>query len=189
MSNGEYFPPYKESEIVKIDLDLSNYATKTDFKNVKHVDTISFALKTNLNNLKTKIDKFDIDKLDPVPNDLNKLSKEVQADFNTLKTKVDNIDTIKFFSKTKYHSEVGDSKLKIPDVSGLLQTSTFYSKITEIEGKITTAENKVPDISYLATKTQLTTVENKIPNISDLVNKTELTAVENKIPDVNGYVK
>ena len=53
---------------------LSNYATKTDLKNVTHIDTWSFALKTNLANLKTEVDKLDIDKLAPVPVDLSKLS-------------------------------------------------------------------------------------------------------------------
>ena len=131
MSSGQYFPPYTESEVVKVELDLSNYATKTDLKNVTHVDTSSFALKTNLNDLKTKVDKLDINKLKVAPNDLSKLAKEVQedfakrTDFNTLKTKVDGIDTAKFVSKTKYDTEVGNLKLKIPDISGLLQTSNF----------------------------------------------------------------
>ena len=53
---------------------MSNYATKTDLKNVTHVDTSSFALETNLANLKTEVDKLDIDKLLPVPVDLSKLS-------------------------------------------------------------------------------------------------------------------
>ena len=78
-----------------------------------------------------------------------------------MKTKVDNIYTTNFVLKTKYDTEVGNLKLKIPDVSGLLQTSVFYSEITEIE-------NKIPDISNLETKTKVTAVENKIPDISNL---------------------
>ena len=53
---------------------MCSYATKTDLKNVTRVDTSSFVLKTNLANLKTEVDKFDIDKLVPVPVDLSKLS-------------------------------------------------------------------------------------------------------------------
>ena len=53
---------------------MFNYATKIDLKNVTHVDTSSFALKTNLVNLKTEADKLYIDKLAPVPVDLSKLS-------------------------------------------------------------------------------------------------------------------
>ena len=64
-----------------------------------------------------------------------------------------------------------DLKLKIPDVSGLLLASVFNSNIIEIENKITTAENKIPDITNLPTKTQLTVVENKISNIKNLVYK------------------
>ena len=61
-------------------VDLSNYATKTDLKNVTHTDTSSFALKTNLATLKTEVDKLGIDKLVPVPTDLSKLSNVVKND-------------------------------------------------------------------------------------------------------------
>ena len=59
---------------------LNNYATKTNLKNVTHVDVSSFASKTNLGSLKTEVDKLDIDKLVPVPNDLAKLSNVVKND-------------------------------------------------------------------------------------------------------------
>ena len=58
---------------IKVKTDLSNYATKADIRNIWHVDTSSFALKTNLANLKTEVDQLDIDKLAPVPVDLSKL--------------------------------------------------------------------------------------------------------------------
>ena len=71
---SQYFPkPYDPfSGDINVKVDLSNYATKTDIKNIFHVDTSSFALKTNLANLKSKIDKLDIDILVPVPTDLSK---------------------------------------------------------------------------------------------------------------------
>ena len=59
---------------------MSNYATKTDLKNVTHVDTSSFTLKTNLASLKTEVDKLGIDKLVPIPVDLRKLSDVVKND-------------------------------------------------------------------------------------------------------------
>ena len=65
---------------IKVKIDLSNYATKTDIQNTSHVDTSSFALKINLANLKTKVDKLDIDKLAPVPIDLSKLGDVVKND-------------------------------------------------------------------------------------------------------------
>ena len=65
---------------INVKVDLSNYATKADIKNISYVDTSSFALKTNLANLKTEVDKFDIDKLVPVPVDLSKLSNVVKND-------------------------------------------------------------------------------------------------------------
>ena len=76
---------------------------KTDLKNVTHVDVSSFESKTNLASLKTEVDKLDIAKLTPVPNDLAKLSNEVENDvvekteYEKLVTKVDNIDTTGFF--------------------------------------------------------------------------------------------
>ena len=63
---------------IKVNIDLSNYATKTDLKNVTRVDTSSFALKTNLADLRTEVDKLDIDKLAPVPVDLSNLSDVVK---------------------------------------------------------------------------------------------------------------
>ena len=75
---SQYFPkPFRSFRgNVNVKVGLSNYATKTDLKNVTHVDTSSFALKTNLASLKTEIDKLDIDELAPVPVDLSKLSKK-----------------------------------------------------------------------------------------------------------------
>ena len=68
---SHYFPPYKSSgRNIKVELDLSNYATKTDLKNVTHVDVSSFASKTNLASLKAEVDKKDVDKLKTVSVDL-----------------------------------------------------------------------------------------------------------------------
>ena len=65
---------------MNVNVDLSNYATKTDIKNILHVDTSVFALKPNLANLKTEVDKLDIGKLAPAPADLSKLSDVVKND-------------------------------------------------------------------------------------------------------------
>ena len=79
---SQYFPkPFRSfGEDINVKVGISNYATKTDFKNVSHVDTSSFALKTNLASLETEVDKLDIDKLAPVPIDLSKLSDVVKND-------------------------------------------------------------------------------------------------------------
>ena len=78
---SQYFPkPFNShfGDSIKVKIDLSNYATKTDIKNISHVDTSSFALKTNLASLKTEVDKLDIDKLVPIPADLSKLNDLVK---------------------------------------------------------------------------------------------------------------
>ena len=63
---------------INVKVDLSNYAKKADIKNISHVDTSSFALKSNLANLKTEVDKLDVNELAPVPTDLSKLSNVVK---------------------------------------------------------------------------------------------------------------
>ena len=76
-----YYPSYKSSSSnVKLELDLSNYATKTDLKNITHIDVSSFASKTNLAALKTEVDKVDVDKLKTAPVDLAKLTNTVEND-------------------------------------------------------------------------------------------------------------
>ena len=79
---SQHFPkPFRSfGGNINVKVDLSNYATKTDLKNVTHVGTSSFALKTNLASLKTEVDKLDNDKLVPVPVDLSKLSDAVKND-------------------------------------------------------------------------------------------------------------
>ena len=178
---SQYFPkPFNShfGDSIKVKIDLSNYAIKTDIKNISHVDTSSFALKTNLSSLKTEVDRLDIDKLVPVPNDLSKLSNVVKndvikkADYNTKITEIENkVPVINNLATALTAFED-----KIPDTSGLIKKTDYNAKITDLE-------NKIPDISNLVTKTALTSVENKIPNISNLATKTALTSIENKIPD------
>ena len=93
---------------INVIIDLSNYATKTDIKNISHVDTSSFALKSILASLTTEVDKLDTSKLVPVPVDLSKGSDVVKNDavektiYNKLVAKANSIDTSAFVLKTKY---------------------------------------------------------------------------------------
>ena len=93
---------------------------------MKHVDTSSFALKTNLVSLKTEVDKLDISILVPVLVDLGKLSDVVKKDvvqkavYDQLAAKVNNIDTSDFFLKTKYQTGNAELENKITDTSGLV---------------------------------------------------------------------
>ena len=73
------YPPYKNSsKNIKVELDLTNYTTKDDVKNITHVDVSSYASKTNLAALKSEVDKIDVDKLKTVPDDLAKLTNVVK---------------------------------------------------------------------------------------------------------------
>ena len=126
---GQYTPkPFKRfGGNVNVKVDLSNYATKTDLKNISHVDTSSFALKTNLASLKTEVDKLDIDKLAPVPVDLSKLSYGVKnevvkkAVYYQLAAKVNNIDTSEFVLKIKYKEDKAKLEKKIPDATDFVK--------------------------------------------------------------------
>ena len=137
---SQYVPkPYEPfGRDINVKVDLSNYATKADIKNISHVDTSSFALKTNLAYLKTDGDKLDIDKLVPVPADLSKLSDLVKNEvvkkdvYDQLVTKVNNIDTSGFVLKATYDTELEN---KIPDVSNPVKKSNYNTKITELEKK------------------------------------------------------
>ena len=123
---------------INVKIDLSNYATKTDLKNVIYVDTSSFALKTNLASLETELDKLDIDKLTPVPVDSSKWSDVVRNDlakrtvYEKLVAKANNIDTGDFVLKTKYNADKTELEKKIPDATDFIKKA----KLTELENKI-----------------------------------------------------
>ena len=118
------YEPFGGDRNVKVD--LSKYARKADIKNISHVDTSRFVLKTNLATLKTEFDKLDIDKLVPVPVDLSKQSDVVKNNvvkkngYNKLVAKVNNIDTDK--------SELVN---KIPDTSGLVKRLIMILKLVK----------------------------------------------------------
>ena len=108
---SQYFPtPSSHKENIKVEIDLSNYATKKDINDITHVDTSNFALKTNLANVKTEVDKLDIEKLATVPVDLSKLSNVVKNDvvkktvYDKLVAKVNNINPNNFALKTNFNT-------------------------------------------------------------------------------------
>ena len=125
-----YYSPYKSSSNnVKVELDLTNYATKTDLKNITHVDVSSFASKTNLAALKTEVDKIDTDKLKTAPADLAKLTNAIEndvvkkTDYNTKVTSIEAditklkaIDTNSFVTRTKFPADTNALDDKINGV-------------------------------------------------------------------------
>ena len=138
---SQYFPkPYEPfGGDINVRVDLSNYAKKDDIKNITQLDTSSFELKTNLANLKTEVDKLDIDKLGSLPNNLS-----------ILKTKVDKLDIDKLMP-------VPTDLSKLSDV-----VKNEVVKKTEYNAKIKNIEDKIPDISNLATKSNLNTKISKL---------------------------
>ena len=100
-----------------------------------HVDTSTFALKTNLASSKTEVDKLDIEKLAPVPVDLSKLSDVVKNNvvkkvvYDQLLAKVNNIDTSDFVLKVKYQTDKAELEKKIPNVTDFVKKT----KLTELE--------------------------------------------------------
>ena len=161
---------------INVKVDLSKSATKSDLKNVTHVDVSNFALKSNLASLKTKEDKLGIDKLTPVPNDLAKLSNVVKnyvvkkTVYDKLVIKVDNIDTTGFVLKTTYDADKSDLEKKISDADKKIPDTSDLAKKTDLNAKSTEIECKIPSITDIATNA----VENKIPNVSSLAKKNRL---------------
>ena len=180
---------------INIKVDLSNYATKNDLKNVSHVDVGSFELKSNLFSLKTEVDKLDIDKLTPVPNDLAKLSNVLKNDvvkkteYDKFVAKVNKFDTTGFVLKTTYDTDKSDLEKKTSGADNKIPNTSELAKKTDLNAKITEIEGKIPSITGLATNSALTAVENKIPDVSGLVTKTDydtkISETEKKVSDHN----
>ena len=203
---SQYFPPYNNSsENIKVELDLSNYATKKDINDITHVDVSGFASKTNLAALKTEVDKIDADKLKTVPVDLAKLSNVVnddvviKTDYNTKVTSIEN--QIAGVTKNTLDNLGDITKLKAVDTSNFVLKTKLASDVTTLENKIETVDKKIPDISGLATKTSLTSylqtatfnskvieVENKIKS-ADIIAKSANTKANTIRSDLTGYAK
>ena len=204
--SSQYYPPYKSSSNnIKVELDLTNYATKPDLKNMTHTDVSSFASKTNLAALKTEVDKIDADKLKTVPADLVKLSNVVnndivkKTDYNIKVTSIEK--QIAGVTKNTLDNLGDITKIKAVDTSNFVLKTKLASDVTTIENKIDTVDKKVPDISGLATKTSLnsylqtatfnskvTEVENKI-KAADILTESANTKANTIRSDLTGYAK
>ena len=177
-----YYPPYKSySNNIKVELDLTNYATKTDLKNITHTDVSSFASKTNLAALKTEVDKIDVDKLKTVPDNLAKLSNVVK---NEVVKKTD-FSADNYVTRTKFSTDANalDDKIdkvdkKIPNVSNLATKSSVTILVRDLDDRIDKLK-----INDYAKKTSLT----NYMLTSDFNNKS--TELENKIKDADIIAK
>ena len=191
---SQYYPPYRSSSNnVKVELDLANYATKTDLSNITHVDVSSFASKTNLAALKTEVDKIDADKLKTAPTDLAKLNNAIEndvvkkTDYNTRVTSIE--AQIAGITKNTVDNLADITKLKAIDTNSFVTRTKFSADNNALDDKIDGVEKKIPDISGLATKTSLNDylqtstfnskvieVENKIKN-ADIIAKSANTKI------------
>ena len=201
-----YYPPYNNSSNnIKVELDLSNYATKDDVKNITHVDVSSYATKTNLASLKTEVDKIDTDKLKAVPADLAKLSNVVKNDVvkkTDYSTKVTSIEAqIAGLTKNTVDNLADITKLKAIDTNSFVTRTKFSADTNSLDDKIDGVEKKNPDISGLATKTSLnsylqtstfnskvTEIESKIKD-ADIIAKRANTKANSIRSDLTDYAK
>ena len=203
---SQCYPPYKSSNTnIKVELDLANYATKTDLKNITHVDVSSFASKTNLAALKTEVDKIDADKLKTAPADLAKLTNAIENDVvkkTDYNTKVTSIEAqIAGLSKNTVDNLADITKLKAIDTNIFVTRTQFSADTNALDDKIDGAEKKNPDISGLATKTSLNDylqtstfnsnvneVENKIKD-ADIIAKSAVTKANTIRSDLADFAK
>ena len=144
-----YYPLYKSSSNnVKVELDLTNYTTKTDLKNITHVDVSSFASKTNLAALKTEVDKTDTDKLKTAPTDLAKLTNAIgndvvkKTDYNTKVTSIE--AQIAGLTKNTVDNLADITKLKAIDTNSFVNKTKFSADINTLDDKIDGVEKKTP---------------------------------------------
>ena len=137
---SEYFPaPKYLGGNVKFELDLSNFATKTDLKNATGIDTSSFAEKVNLANLKSNVDKLDIDKLKIIPTNLSNLKSKIdKIDVDKLVpflvdlSKLSNVVKNDIDKNDVYNAKIKKIEDKIPDITNLTSKSTLNAKINEV---------------------------------------------------------
>ena len=139
-----YYPPYRSSSNnIKVELDLSNYATKDDVKNITHVDVSSFA---NLVALKTEVDKIDADKLKTTPADLAKLTNAVEHDLvkkTDYNSKVTSIEAqIAGLTKNTVDNLADITKLKPIDTNSFVNKTKFSADINTLDDKIDGVEKK-----------------------------------------------
>ena len=144
---SQYYPPYRSSSNnIKVELDLANYATKTDLKNITHVDISSFASKTNLAALKTEVGKIDTDKLKTAPTDLAKLTNAIENDVvkkTYYNTKVTSIEAqIAEFTKNTVDNLADITKLKAIDTNSFVNKTKFSADINTLDDKIDGVEKK-----------------------------------------------
>ena len=142
-----YYPPYKSSSNnVKVELDLTNYATKTDLKIITHVYVSSLASKTNLAALKTELDKIDTDKLKTAPTDLAKLTNAIENDVvkkTDYNTKVTSIEVqIAGLTKNTLDNLADITKLKAIDTNNFVNKTKFSADVNTLDDKIDGVEKK-----------------------------------------------
>ena len=142
-----YYPPYKSSSNnVKVELDLTNYATKMDLKNITHVDVSSFASKTNLAALKTEVDKIDADKLKKTSTDLAKLTNAIENDVvkkTDYNTKVTSIEAqIAGLTKNTVDNLADITKPKAIDTNSFVTRTKFTADTNALDDKIEGVEKK-----------------------------------------------
>ena len=191
-----YYPPYRSSRNnIKVELDLSNYATQDDVKNITHVDVSSFASKTNLAALKTEVDKIDTDKLKTAPTDLAKLTNAIENDVvkkTDCNAKVTSIEgQIAGLTKNTADNLADIKKLKAIDTNSFVTRTKFSADTNTLDDKIAGAEKKIPDISGLATKTfnsKITEVESKIKD-TDIIAKSANTKANTIRSNLTAYAK
>ena len=144
---SQYYPPYRSSsKNIKLELDLGNYATKDDFKNITHVDVSSFASKTNLAALKTEVDKIDADKLKTTLIDLAKLTNAIENDVvkkTDYNTKVTSIEAqIAGLTKNTVDNLADITRLKAFDTNGFVTRTKFSADTNALDDKIDGVEKK-----------------------------------------------
>ena len=139
-----YYPPHRSStNNIKVELDLTNYATKADLKNITYVEVSTYASKTNLAALESEVDKIDTDKLKTVPDDLAKLSNVVKNDV---------------VKKTDYSTKLTSTEAQTAGLTkNAVDNLADITKVMEVENK-----RKAADIIAKSANTKANTIRSDL---------------------------
>ena len=179
-----YLPHKSSSNNVKVELDLTNYATKTDLKKITNVDVSSFASKTNLAALKTEVDKIDTDKLKTAPADLAKLTNAIEnyvvkkTDYSTKITSIE--AQIAGLTKNTVDNLADITKLKAIDTNSFVTRTKFSADTNALDDKVDVTNasltSRLNDLKSQHIATEVTGIDNKTKK-----NASDILALENKL--------
>ena len=175
----EHFSKWKSfGTNVRVELDLSNYATKAYFKNATGIDTLDFAKKTDLASLKSDVDKLDIDTLKNVLNNLTNLKSKDKLDVDKL---------VPIPAGLRKLSDVVKNNVEL-DLSNYA-TKAYFKNVTGIDALDFAKKTDLASLKFDVDKLDIDTLQNILNNLTNLKSKVDKLDVDKLVPVPAGLCK